>query len=527
VFPIAIIHFRSLSFQYEGSTQPLFSNLNLELDSAWRLGFIARNGRGKTTLLRLLSGALPYQGKIVSPLGFAYFPYAVKDETLPALEVAREAIAPFRALEATMASAQNDPARLNEYAEALESYTRADGFAIDAMIKAEAGKLDLAQQILERPFSSLSHGERTKLLLAALFLRHDSLLLIDEPTNHLDLEGRAALARYLRGKNGFILVSHDRSLLDSTIDHVLSINRDGSFSIEQGNYSSWQRNKDLQDAFELAQNEGLKKQISALNESAREKAGWSEKIERGKIGSHTADRGYVGHKAAKMMKRSKAIERRIERAADEKSRLLQRVEEGGDLKLSPLAHPARRLILAQDLSIDYGSGPLFAPLSFELMQGESLCLKGRNGSGKSSLVKLILGEKIPHAGTLTLASGLALSIAQQDASGLSGPLPRFVQEQGIDQSLFFTILRKLGFERAQFETSLSGFSQGQKKKCLLAASLCKPAHLYIWDEPLNYVDLPSRLQIERLLLDFRPTLLFIEHDAVFAGQIATKTILLG
>jgi lincosamide and streptogramin A transport system ATP-binding/permease protein len=476
--------------------------------------------------LRLLSGQLPYTGQIVSPLGFAYFPYAVGDESLPALEVAREAIAPFRALEQTMEEAQRDPSRLSEYAEALERYTLADGFAIDALIKAEAGKLDLAQSILERPFSSLSHGERTKLLLAALFLRRDSLLLIDEPTNHLDLEGRAALARYLRGKNGFLLVSHDRHLLDSSINHVLSINRDGSFSLEQGNYSSWQLNKDLQDAFELEQNESLKKQISALNETAREKANWSDKVEKSKFGSHTADRGYVGHKAAKMMKRSKAIGRRIERAADEKSKLLQRVEEGGDLRLAPLKSPVKRLVFARDLTIDYGPGPLFPPLSFELMQGESLCLKGRNGSGKSSLVKLILGESIPHGGELTLASGLVFSVVRQDASGLGGPLRRFIQEENIDQSLFFAILRKLGFERAQFETSLSNFSQGQKKKCLLAASLCKPAHLYVWDEPLNYIDLPSRLQIEKLLLDFRPTMLFIEHDAVFAEQIASKTILL-
>ena len=153
-----------------------------------------------------------------------------------------------------------------------------------------------------------------------------------------------------------------------------------------------------------------------------------------------------------------------------------------------------------------------------------MALCGPNGSGKSSILKLLCGQDIPYTGTLELASRLTISYVPQDASGLRGGLRSYAADCGIDESLFKAILRKLGFERVQFEKDMGDFSAGQKKKVLLARSLCQSAHLYVWDEPLNYIDVLSRIQIEELLLAFRPTLLFVEHDRVFCEKIATKTI---
>ena len=153
-----------------------------------------------------------------------------------------------------------------------------------------------------------------------------------------------------------------------------------------------------------------------------------------------------------------------------------------------------------------------------------MALCGPNGSGKSSILKLLCGQDIPYTGTLELASRLKISYVPQDASGLRGGLRSYAADCDIDESLFKAILRKLGFERVQFEKDMGDFSAGQKKKVLLARSLCQSAHLYVWDEPLNYIDVLSRIQIEELLLTFRPTLLFVEHDRVFCEKIATKTI---
>ena len=163
-------------------------------------------------------------------------------------------------------------------------------------------------------------------------------------------------------------------------------------------------------------------------------------------------------------------------------------------------------------------------VSFSLSQGERLCLEGRNGSGKTSLLRLIRGEEVPHTGTVRRAAGLAISYVSQKVDHLQGALRDFPAEEGIDATRFMTILRKLDFPRAAFEGEMGAYSAGQKKKVLLAASLCRSAHLYVWDEPLNFVDLFSRIQMEELLLEYRPTLLFVEHDEAFRERVATRRV---
>ena len=156
--------------------------------------------------------------------------------------------------------------------------------------------------------------------------------------------------------------------------------------------------------------------------------------------------------------------------------------------------------------------------------GERVALIGRNGSGKSSLLKLITGEGLAHTGMVRLASGITLSVVPQDTGFLQGSLKEYAREQRLEEPLFFSILRKMGFPRVQLEKEMQSFSAGQKKKVLLASSLCRPAHLYLWDEPLNFIDVLSRIQIEQLILQYQPTLLFVEHDAAFLENIATKTV---
>lgn len=152
--------------------------------------------------------------------------------------------------------------------------------------------------------------------------------------------------------------------------------------------------------------------------------------------------------------------------------------------------------------------------------------RGKNGCGKSSILKLLMGEKIEHTGICQTGSQIVTSYVPQDTSFLHGTLKEFAEMEQIDESLFKAILRKLDFTRAQFEKDMSEFSGGQKKKVLIAKSLSQPAHLYVWDEPLNFIDVLSRIQIEELILAYCPTLLFVEHDNMFSRHIATKTIVL-
>ena len=151
-------------------------------------------------------------------------------------------------------------------------------------------------------------------------------------------------------------------------------------------------------------------------------------------------------------------------------------------------------------------------------------LDGRNGSGKSSLLKLLIGEQIEHTGLVQIASGLVISYVPQDTSHLCGTLSEFAEENKIDESLFKSVLSKLNLDQIQFGKNMQYFSEGQKKKVLIAKSLCEQAHLYVWDEPLNFIDVYSRMQIEQLIDAFSPTMIFVEHDSAFRDMIATKTV---
>jgi lincosamide and streptogramin A transport system ATP-binding/permease protein len=265
--------------------------------------------------------------------------------------------------------------------------------------------------------------------------------------------------------------------------------------------------------------------------AARRTSDWSDKVEGTKYKKANSDihsnidRGFIGAKSAKLMKRAKALESRKDDAISQKESLLKNIDRPGDLKLSPLAHHAATLIDIQDMQIAYeDSNPLFSNLSFSITTGERVCLSGGNGSGKSSLLRLMAGESVPHAGHIKTASNLIISYVPQDTSALSGNMKEYAESCGVDVTLFLAILRNLGVERTQFDLPIEQGSEGQKKKVLLARSLSEKAHIYIWDEPLNYIDPISRIQIEDLLIEYKPTMLFVEHDPAFAEKISTRTI---
>ncbi len=495
---MSVITVNDLTFAYEGSYDNVFEHVSFRLDTDWRLGLIGRNGRGKTTLLRLLMGQYEYGGSIVSPVGFDYFPFAVENTEQETWEVA---------------------AGINPELELWQ-------------LQKEIGRLEVKEETLYRPFKTLSQGEQTKVLLAVLFLRENAFLLIDEPTNHLDREARKVLGAYLQTKKGFMLVSHDRQLLDACVDHVLSFNREG-IEVSQGNFTSWNENRERRERYEAAENERLKKDIRRLEAAARQAHAWADRTEAQKIGSGYADRAYLGEQSRRMQSRRKNLEKRQQAAIEEKSSLLRNVETAETLKLYPLRHHKEVLAVWNEVTLGYGNVSVCQDFSLTVRQGERIALQGKNGCGKSTVLKALLdvagtrpGNRkiLVKSGELRLASGLKISYVSQDTSGLRGSLNDYIDACQADRTLFLALLRKLDFPRVQFEKRMEDYSEGQKKKVLIARSLCEPSHLYIWDEPLNYVDVFSRMQIEELILSCRPTLLFVEHDQAFTDRIATRVV---
>ncbi|CAN7664732.1 Lsa family ABC-F type ribosomal protection protein [Paenibacillus sp. LjRoot56] len=490
---MSLINVSNLTFAYDGSYDHIFEDVNFQIDTDWKLGFTGRNGRGKTTFLSLLLGKYEYSGHISANVSFEYFPFQVNNKQDQTLDIINTILPDYQHWE----------------------------------LMRELTLLKVTEDVLYRPFESLSNGEQTKVLLAALFLKENSFLLIDEPTNHLDMNARKLVSEYLNTKNGYILVSHDRSFLDNCVDHILSINKT-NIEIQKGNFSDWWENKQRQDHYELAENEKLRKDIKRLSDAAKRTSNWSHEVEKTKNGTRNSgskvDKGYIGHKAAKMMKRSKSIEQRQESAIDERSKLLKNIESAEDLKITQLAYHKNQLAALEHVSIHYGEKIVCQDVSFTIEQGERIALSGKNGSGKSSIIKLLCGEHIDYTGTFRKGSQLQISYVSQDTSHLHGNLTDYAKNNGIDESLFKAILRKLDFARVQFEKDISSFSGGQKKKVLIAKSLSEKVHLHIWDEPLNFIDVISRMQIEELLLEHAPTLLFVEHDREFCDNVATKII---
>lgn len=499
---MAQINVTNLTFNYEGSYDNVFENVSFSIDTNWKLGFIGRNGKGKTTFLNLLLGRYEYSGSISTTTVFDYFPY------------------PYDADDKESTASD----LMENWKVGVESWR----------VMCELDALGISAELLYRPFTTLSFGERTKVMLAVLFAGDNDFLLIDEPTNHLDYEARIVIRDYLASKKSFILVSHDADLLDSCVDHVLVLGRK-NIEVQSGNFSSWWENKEKADAFAIRENEKRQKEIGKLKAAVDQSSRWADKGESRKIGfdpikehdRSLSTRSYIGAKTKKMESRVKNFEQRMNRAINEQEGLLNDVEYKFDLKLTPLKHYKRCLVRGVDLSLGYGEDkPVVSDMNFEINSGERVFIKGTNGCGKSTLIHAILGDcpTLRVDGLLENASGLIVSYINQDTTNLKGSLRELCWDKQLDYSLFLALLSQMDFTKAQFDKDISDFSEGQKKKVLIASSLLTSAHLYIWDEPLNYIDVFSRKQIEKLIMEYEPTMLVVEHDAKFGSEIATRTI---
>lgn len=490
---MSLISINNLTFGYDGSYNNIFENVSFNIDTDWKLGLIGRNGKGKTTFLNLLQDKYEYKGTISKNVDVDYFPFEVKDKEKLAIEI------------------------VNDIAPNVQDWE---------IIK-ELNLLNTDAEILYRKFNLLSGGEQVKILLISLFLKGNNFLLIDEPTNHLDIETRNNLINYLERKKGFIVVSHDRNFLDKIVDHIISINNT-NIEIQKGNFSSWKANKDKQDNFEMVQNEKLSKDINKLEVASRNAAKWSNEVERSKYKTNnsekTIDRGYLGHKSAKMMKKSKVMEQRIQKAIDEKTNLLKNIDRNDTLKIIPLTSNKTPLISVNKLQIKYNNESIFKPISFEVNNGDRIAIIGKNGVGKSSVLKLILGQNIQYDGEINIANNIKTSYVSQSTEYLKGSLKDFVYNNEIDESIFKAMLVKMGLSQSDFDTNIQDMSEGQKKKVLIAKSISEQANIYIWDEPLNYIDILTREQIEDAILKYKPTLIFVEHDETFIEKVATKII---
>ncbi|WP_143462278.1 ribosomal protection-like ABC-F family protein [Levilactobacillus enshiensis] len=486
-----------LTFGFDTNVSLLFDHVDLDLESHWKLGLVGRNGRGKTTLFNLLLGNLPYQGTITGKQKYVYFPATVTDPQQTAAAVL-QAISPVA----------------------------------DWQLERELRQLDLDPERLTQPFATLSGGEQTKALLAILFADDQAYPLIDEPTNHLDLPSRKRVATYLQSKQqGFIVVSHDRHFLNQVTDHTLAIERK-QVILYHGNFAIYEDQKKRRDAFEAEKDAKLKKEADRLKSIAVDITHWAQVTENYQHGNpHEKNSGWQAAGSstlpAKMMKRAKNVERRRDRKLKETEGLRQNIEHVAPLAMTPVPTHYHPLLHVADFSLWYGDRQLFQPVSFDLEQGDRIAIIGPNGCGKSSLIHYLRGTFTgEHTGTAALKPQLSLSVSRQLSPDNRGSLTAFANAHHLDRNALLNNLKKLGLPRDVFATPIEQMSMGQQKKVELAQSLATPANLFIWDEPLNYLDVFNQEQLTTLIQQAQPTLLVVEHDQQFIDDVATKVITL-
>ena len=303
-------------------------------------------------MFKLLLGEETYQGKIISSDNLIKFPPVITEEDYNNI--------------------------------GIELYYKHVMLAEDWKLFKEVNMLGLDTELLYRPFKTLSHGERIKILFAIFFLKEEGVLLIDEPTNHLDKEGREELSKYLNKKNGYILISHARRVLDNTVDHIIAINNT-DIEVQNGNFSSWYENYKRKEKDEQVENEKLKREIKKLKVAQENTKRWSDSVESSKYGKENshADKGHIGHLAAKMMKTSKNIERRKEKAIEEKEKLLKNVDKKPKLILNTIEYHKNTIIRFENVGYSYdGNNYIFKDINLEIEKGDRLAITGKNGSRK-------------------------------------------------------------------------------------------------------------------------------------------------
>lgn len=296
------IKISNVSFKYEDSSNNIFNNLNLDLDSSWKLGLVGRNGRGKTTFLKLLQGKLVGRGEIQTKLNFSYYPIRIKNPTNITLYGLQDQIM-------------------------FEQWK----------LERELNLMHVDSSLIWQSFNTLSGGEQTKILLALSFIDENSFPLIDEPTNHLDEESRQEICKYLtKHHKGYIVVSHDRNFLNQVTDHVLAI-ENTEIHLYQGNYATYEQIKEARDEFNREKNEKIAGEIKNLHNQKEQFYHWAQKIEaRKNLGQKTqyilnrrarVNKAAIGHAAAKMMKKSITRRNRMDKKIEEKEGLMVNIED--------------------------------------------------------------------------------------------------------------------------------------------------------------------------------------------------------
>jgi len=491
----------------------LLDGLSFEINDGERVGILGRNGCGKTTLFRILTGEIGYdEGNIVIASGKrmglmsqipVYPPHYTTEDVL------KEAHRPLYELQRKMdelaMKMADDPsdAVMKEYDRVTNLFESRGGYSMDVDIAKVANGLEISAEMRSQLFDSLSGGEKTRVNLARLILEDTDILLLDEPTNHLDLHATEWLEEYLSKFRGTVLaISHDRYFLDRVIQRAVEI-QDGKAEFYSGNYSFYAVEKIRRYEERLKQYEKEQAKIAQLEKSAEQLRVWA----------------FMG--MDKTFKRAKSMEKRIARLQKTDK---PKTERKLKIKFSEREFHGDEVLVLDGVTKSFGDRTLFSDLELMVTGGERIGIIGDNGTGKSTLVKLIMNEEFADKGHIH--KGPTVKTAY---------LPQVVQFDHPERSLYDTMLYSekctpqqardrlaaFGFTGEDVFKSVSTLSGGERSRLRLCMLMRDEINLLILDEPTNHLDIASREWIEDAVEDYKEALLFVSHDRYFIQQFAT------
>ncbi len=493
--------------------QNILDGLSFDIQSGERVGIMGRNGAGKTTLFRILTGELGYDtGEVIFAPGkkvglISQIPNYPADYTVErVLKTAFSELSAIRrqldALETQMTE-HHDPEILQRYDELMNRYTVGGGYETDVELEKICNGLNVPQEMRTQLFSMLSGGEKTRVNLARLLLEKTDILLLDEPTNHLDMKSVEWLEEYiLRFKGTVLTISHDRYFLDRVVQRIVELH-DGKAEFYSGNYSFYVEEKQARFDLQMKQYQQEQAKIKQLSYTVERMKGWG-------INNRTLYR-----RAMSIQHRIDRMEH-IERPTQEKQMRTRFEEKGfcGDEVFS-----------IKNLSKSFGERTLFSGVEVQVQGGERIALLGDNGTGKSTFLKILLGEETPTTGRIRFGPTVK-----------SAYLPQIIHFSHPERTLYDTMLYeknctpqtardRLGSFMFQGEdvfktvSSLSGGEQSRLRLCML---MDEKINLLVLDEPTNHLDIASREWIEAAVDEYEGTLLFVSHDRYFVDRFATR-----
>ena len=492
----------------------ILDGFSLQVDEGERVGLLGKNGAGKTTIFRILTGQVETDegtvavapGKrlgLISQIPVYPEGYTVRDvldtafESLHALEREMEQLA-------AQMGENPSPEVMTRYDRLSATFEAGGGYDTGTRLNKVCNGLNIDADMRQRLFSPLSGGEKTRINLARLILEDTDILLLDEPTNHLDLNATEWLEDYLEHFKGTVLaISHDRWFLDKVVRRVVEVH-DGKAELYSGNYSFYVEEKERRYQERLKQYEKEQAKIAQLEAAAEQMRLWA----------------FKGND--KQYRRAINMERRIERMSttDRPTKERKLTTRFGEREFY-----GDEAMVIDHLSKSFGERKLFSNLNLEVAGGERIALLGDNGTGKSTFLKIVMGEELPDEGTVYLGPSIRV-----------GYLPQIIHFDRPDRNLVDTMLyaqncttQEARDRLASFKfrgedvfkpvSALSGGEQSRLRLCMLMDS---KINLLILDEPTNHLDIDSREWIEEAVAEYGGNLLFVSHDRYFIEKFASR-----